>query len=381
MLRMKVTSKIFLALVLALSVFPLQAVAQQPTGSKPSTGTEPQASQEKSDAPAAELVAQGKALYRTAKFKMALAKFEAALEQEKDNDEALGLAAETSFRLDSQGAARDYFLRRADLPGQKDSVKAYCYHRAAMTCWRETHDLVAKYVELKNGKAVHDLPESAEREVSETISNGIEYATRALNLRSSFADAYNIRNLLHAEAALVANDEASAKNSWQKSLDDLRMALSMSKPVSDSKYDAADFNFPTVRISEFSRTKEEQDVQADEMLKIIEGGKPLKRVQPIFPSTRPGKPADPNAPAPKYTLTSGKVKVEVLVSTEGKVIFSHIIDGRSDLNSAAILAARGWTFEPAMLDGQPIQISGVISFELKKPPAAPSTSATPAKKP
>ncbi len=375
---MKHTSRNFLVLAIAFLCWQSVALAQQSAGNKTTAKVEPQTAQEKGDTPVGDLIAQGKALYRTAKFKMALAKFEAVLEQDKENDEALGLAAETAFRLDSQGAARDYFLRRAELPGQKDSVKAYSYHRAAMTCWRETHDLVAKYIELKNGKAVHDLPESAEREAWDNINNGIEYATRALNLRSSFADAYNIRNLLHAEAALVANDETSAKSSWQKSLDDLRMALSMSKPVSESRYDAADFNFPTVRISEFSRTKEEQDMQADELLKIIEGGKPLKRVQPIFPTIRPGKPVDSVANAPKTMLTSGKVKVEVLVSTEGKVIFSHIIDGRSELNSAAILAARSWTFEPAMLDGQPVQISSVISFELKKTPAA---LPTPAKKP
>lgn len=375
-------SRMVLTLAIAVLCCQQNAWAQQAAENKPVAKTEPQTPQEKPDATVADLISQGKALYRTAKFKMALAKFEAALDQEKENDEALGLAAETSFRLDSQEAARDYFLRRAELPGQKDSVKAYCYHRAAMTCWREAHDLVAKYVELKNGKPTHNLPESSEQEASETISNGIEYATRALNLRNNFADAYNIRNLLHAEAALMASDDASAKNSWQKSLDDVRMALSMSKPVMDSKFDAADFNFPTIRISEFSRTKEEQDVQTDELLKMIEGGKPLKRVQAIFPAIRPGnKPADSDAAAPKTTLTSGKVKVEVLVSTEGKVIFSHIIDGRSELNSAAILAARGWTFEPAMLDGQPVQISGVISFDLKKSPATPPVSAPPAKKP
>ena len=374
---MKVISRMILTLAIAFLCWQQEARAQQPTGNKP----ESPSAQDK-DVPVIELIAQGKALYRTAKFKMALAKFEAALEQEKENDEALGLAAETSFRLDSQEAARDYFLRRAELSGQKDSVKAYCYHRAAMTCWREAHDLVAKYIELKNGKPTHNMPESTEHEASETINNGIEYATRALNLRNNFADAYNIRNLLHAEAALLAEDEASAKNSWQKSLDDVRMALSMSKPVLGDKFDAADFNFPTIRIAEFSRTKEEQDVQTGELLKIIEGGKPLKRVQPIFPATRPGnKPADAVDAAPKSTLTSGKVKVEVLVSTEGKVIFSHIIDGRSELNSAAILAARGWTFEPAMLDGQPVQISGVISFELKKPPVTPPVSTIPSKKP
>lgn len=373
---MKTMKNIILALSLVLFIWQNQAVAQQAVNNKPAPQADHQVSQEKSEVPAAELVAQGKALYRTAKFKLALAKFEAALKQEPKNDEALGLAAETAFRLDSQAAARDYFLQRADLSGQKDSVKAYSYHRAAMTCWREAHDLVAKYVEVKNGKSVSNLPESTQQDVSEIISNGIEYATRALNLKAGFADAYNIRNLLHAEAALAATDDATAKSSWQKSLDDVRMALSMSKPLADDKV-TADFNFPTVRISEFARTKEDQDRQSEEMLKIIEGGKPVKRMQAIFPSSRPAQPAD-SADTVSKSFSSGKVKVEVLVSTEGKVIFSHIIDGRSDLNSAAILAARGWTFEPAMLDGQPVQVSGVISFDLKKTPP-PVPAATPKK--
>ncbi len=379
---MKLISNVFLVLGLMVFACANQARAQQTAANKPATKADPQVSPEKSDAPAAELVSQGKALYRTAKFKLALAKFEAALTQEPDSDEALGLAGETAFRLDSQAAARDYFLKRAELPGQKDSVKAYSFHRAAMTCWREAHDLVAKYTELKNGKAGHHLPESTQHDVSELISNGIEYATRAVSLRSSFADAYNIRNLLHSEAALAANDDAEAKNHLQKSLDDVRMALSMAKPVTDNKaLESADFNFPTIRISEFSRTKEEEDQQLDDMLKMIEGGKPLKRVQPIFPTTRPAKPGEPTEIAAKSSSVSGKVKVEILVSTEGKVIFSHIIDGRSDLNSAAILAARGWTFEPAMLDGQPVQISGVISFDLKKVAAPAPGAIAPAKKP
>ena len=367
---MKLLKTTLLTFVFVLLASQIQAVAQ------PAAKTGQPPSQEKPDLPASELVAQGKALYRTARFKLALARFEAALKQEPDNDEALGLAAETAFRLDSQAAARDYFLKRAELAGQKDSVKAYSYHRAAMACWREAHDLVAKYIEIKNGKVANNLPESTQQEVATIISNGVEYAARALSLRGSFADAYNIRNLLHAEAALAATDEATAKTNWQKSLDDLRMAQTMSRPDYQDN-DSADFNFPTVRVSEFARTKEEQEQQSDEMLKIIEGGKPVRRVQAIFPATRPAKPVESTGAASKPGASPGKVKVEVLVSTQGRVIFSHIIDGRSDLNSAAILAARAWTFEPASLDGQPVQISGVISFDLK--PAR--SAAPPTKKP
>ena len=367
-------NKRFLMLGFAIWACSLSAMAQQPAGNKSLPSIDQQAT-EKSDGSASDLVAQGKTLYRTAKFKLALAKFEAALGQEPDNDEALGLAAETAFRLDSQGAARDYFLKRAGLSGQKDSVKAYSYYRAAMTCWREAHDLVAKYVDLKNGKPVPTLPESTQGDVSDVIAKGLEYASRALSLRSEFADAYNIRNLLDSEAALASNSDSDAKNHWQKALDDVRMALSMAKPMADSKAaEAADFNYPTIRISEFSKTTEEQSQQSDEMLKILEGGKPLKRVAANFSTVRT---AAAKSSDPADSAFSGKVKVEVLISTEGKVVFTHIVDGRSDLNSAAILAARGWTFEPAMLDGQPVQISSVISFETKLASRAQTPSTTP----
>ncbi len=377
----------FVTLGLSLLVCLTQmSLAQSPSNNsttKSASANKPEASitpvTQDSAETAAELVIQGKALYRTAKFRQALTKFEAALKQEADNDEALGMAAETAFRLDSQAAARDYLMRRAEISGQKESVKAYCYHRIAMTYWREAHDLVAKYAEIEDGKVSYNLPDGSRQEATEDINNGIEYASRTLNLRAGFADAYNIRNLLYAEAALIAADEEKAKSYRQKSLDDLRAAISLAIPA-DSKAAEADFNYPTIRISEVPRTKEEEQQFADEMMKVIEGGKPIKRVHAIFPSVRSSR-SDPSnkgvtSDGSAVSLGTGRgaltaaylpgtVKVEVLVSTEGKVIFTHIIDGRSDLNGAAIVAARSWNFEPAKFEGQPVQVSAVISFDLK----------------
>ncbi|MGE0883543.1 MAG: energy transducer TonB [Blastocatellales bacterium] len=381
----------FVVLGLIVMVCQAQTILSQspPNNSSKTTESTPNKServesivtQDKTENSASELVTQGKALYRTARFRQALAKFEAALKQEPDNDEALGMAAETAFRLDSQAAARDYLMRRAELSGQKESVKAYCYHRIAMTYWREGHDLVAKYAEIEDGKVTYNLPDGSRQEAAEDINNGIDYASRTLNLRAGFADAYNIRNLLYAEAALAMTDEEKAKSYRQKALDDLRAALSLAIPA-DSKAADADFNYPTIRISEVPRTKEEEQQFVDEMMKFIEGGKPIRRVQAVFPSIRSSK-VDPSnkgvaADGGAVSLGTGRgaltaaylpgtVKVEVLVSTEGKVIFTHIVDGRSDLNGAAIVAARSWTFEPAKFEGQPVQLSAVISFDLKPP--------------
>lgn len=359
--------------------------------------------QDRAEPQAIDLIAQGKALYRTAKFRQALTKFEAALKLEADNDEALGLAAETAFRLDSQTAARDYFLRRAELPEQKESVKAYCYHRVAMTYWREARDQVAKYAEIEDGKISYKMPEDSEHAAMEDINKGIEYTEKTLRLRSDFADVYNIKNLLHAEAALAISDEEKAGEHRRKAMEELRMAISLAVPVSDSKSaEAADFNYPTIRISEFARSKEEEQSFNDPMMKMIEGGKPIRRVHAVFPSIRRPKTNDSNDPSGKgvtsdggaYSLGTGRgaltaaylpgtVKVEVLVSTTGKVIFTHIVDGRSDLNGAAIMAARSWTFEPARLDGQPVQISGVITFDMKpgRASSAKAGSGNPPKKP
>jgi hypothetical protein len=351
---------------------------------------------------AVDLIAQGKTLYRSQRFKQALAKFESALKQEPENDEALGLAAVTAFRLDSQAQSRDYFQRRADLPGQKDSVKAFSFYRIALTYWREVHDLVGKFSEVKDNQVTVNLPEREGLDLKYGIENGLVYADKALAIISDFAEAHNIKNLLNAEAALAADDEEKARAYRKESVDSLRRAIELSKtPAGGRSIAGADFSLPTIRVSTFTHTKEEEDKLDDPMLKLIQGGKPLKRMQAVFPSIKPPKSnADQNDASTKgvtsdggaYSLGTGRgaltaayapgiVKIEVLISTEGAVVFAHVVDGRSDLNGAAVLAARNWKFEPARFEGKPVQVSGLITFEMKPGRARPTPTPAPKAKP
>src|SRR5262249_61814478 len=128
----------------------------------------------------AELIEQGKTHYRAQRFKPALAKFEAALNLEPRNDEALGLAAITSFRLDNQPQSRDYFVRRANLPSQKDSVKAFSYYNVALTYWREVYDLVSKFFEIKKGKDVIAIPQQNRAAVRSSSEYCLKYARKGL---------------------------------------------------------------------------------------------------------------------------------------------------------------------------------------------------------
>jgi hypothetical protein len=344
---------------------------------KPSTGA-------KSNQPAAQLVEQGKRLYLAQQFKLALAKFEAALKLAPENDEALSLAAVTAFRLDLQAQSREYFIRRANLAGQKDSVKAFSYYRAALTCWREVHDLVAKFVEIKENKILAPIPDQNRAEIQSGIKTGLEYADKALAILDNFAEAENVKNLLHAEAALSANSEEMAGAHRRQSIESLSRAIELSRSIAGSKgRDVADFSMPTIRVSEFAHTDEEEDKIEDPMKALIAGGRPVKRTHAIFPGVRPARSGNQDDPSAKgvtkdggaYSLGSGRgaltaayapgtVKVEVLVSVTGDVVFAHVVDGRSDLNGEAILAARAWKFEPAKFEGKQIQISGMITFEM-----------------
>jgi tetratricopeptide (TPR) repeat protein len=339
----------------------------------------------KANLSAAQLVEQGKTLYRAQQFKLALARFEAALKLEPENDEALSLAAATAFRLDLQAQSRDYFIRRAALNGQKDSVKAFSCYMAALTYWREVHDLVAKFVEVEENSVTAAIPEQNREDVRSGIAKGLEYADKALAIMDDYAEAQNVKNLLHAEAALAADSDAEADAHRRRSAECLRRAIELSKSLARAKTgDVADFSAPTVRVSEFAQTDEEEDKIKDPMKNLLTGARPVKRAEAVFPGVSPAKAGAQDDPSAKgltkdggaYSLGAGRgaltaayspgiVKVEVLVSVTGDVVFAHVVDGRSDLNGEAILAARAWKFEPAKFEGKPVQVSGMITFDMK----------------
>ncbi|MCI0661543.1 MAG: tetratricopeptide repeat protein [Acidobacteria bacterium] len=360
--------KLLLALSVALlALIPLANFAAQPVMAQdkivPKT-RQPSGIAAKTDPAAVNLINQGKSLYKSQKFKEALEKFQTVIRLEPENDEALFYAAVTAFRLDNQAQSREYFLRRADLPNQKSTVKAFCYYRVALTYWRESHGVVAKYGRVENGKPVYQLPDAELKKALSEISSGLDYVGRALKLSSNFVAAQNIKNLIHSEAALVETNADKAKEHREQAIKSLRRSLELS-PASTTKKQGedSDFSLPTIRIAEIDSSKEEVALVLDPMRDLIQGGRAIRRVQPIFRSSRLGRTPDNGEPIP--SVNPGVIKVEILVSTTGDVVFAQVIDGRSDYHGAAIVAARGWRFEPATIDGKPVQISSVLSFALK----------------
>lgn len=72
------------------------------------------------------------------------------------------------------------------------------------------------------------------------------------------------------------------------------------------------------------------------------------------------KPAYP--PAARAVRASGTVSVQVLISESGSVISASAVSGHPLLRGAAVGAARGARFSPTLLSGQPVKVSGVITY-------------------
>ena len=73
-------------------------------------------------------------------------------------------------------------------------------------------------------------------------------------------------------------------------------------------------------------------------------------------------PKPPFPPAARAVRASGSVSVQVLIDESGNVVSAAAVSGHPLLRSAAVAAARGAKFSPTSLAGQPVKVSGVISY-------------------
>jgi protein TonB len=90
------------------------------------------------------------------------------------------------------------------------------------------------------------------------------------------------------------------------------------------------------------------------ILKPVSGGvlngKAVNLPKPVYP------------PAARAARASGVVTVEVVIDESGKVISAKAVDGNAFLRQAAVQAAQGARFSPTFLSGQPVKVSGQITY-------------------
>jgi TonB family protein len=74
-------------------------------------------------------------------------------------------------------------------------------------------------------------------------------------------------------------------------------------------------------------------------------------------------PKPPYPIAARAVKASGTVSVQVLVDVNGDVVSANPISGHPLLRSAAVQAAKEAKFKPTLVKGEPVKVSGVITYD------------------
>ncbi len=82
----------------------------------------------------------------------------------------------------------------------------------------------------------------------------------------------------------------------------------------------------------------------------VEGLKAIVLPQPDYPKIAAAAHA------------SGSVEVKVIIDTDGNVIAASAVSGHPLLQAASVKAARNARFTPAKLNGSPVKVVGVITY-------------------
>jgi TonB family protein len=73
-------------------------------------------------------------------------------------------------------------------------------------------------------------------------------------------------------------------------------------------------------------------------------------------------PKPPYPPAARAVRASGAVSVQVLIDENGFVYTAEAISGHPLLQAASVIAACGAKFSPTFFEGNPVKVSGIITY-------------------
>jgi protein TonB len=82
---------------------------------------------------------------------------------------------------------------------------------------------------------------------------------------------------------------------------------------------------------------------------VLQGGA-INKIMPPYPQIA------------RAARASGPVQVVVTISEEGRVLEAYAASGHPLLRTAAVEAARRWTFRPTLLSNVPVKVQGMLTF-------------------
>jgi len=169
--------------------------------------------------------------------------------------------------------------------------------------------------------------------------------------------------------SITRPDVVAIRNSAEGAARKMRFPPAMADGKAVESIMTLQLDFPTTKT-------ESVPVVGETRGRLVEMGEPGEGVKVVNPDGSPMRTISGGVlngraiklPKPRYppaaiaVRAGGSVPIEVLIDTDGSIFSARAVQGHPFLRSAARMAACDSRFPPTLLSGQPVQVSGIITY-------------------
>jgi TonB family protein len=256
----------------------------------------------------------------------AIQSFERVLEKQPENQEAASRLASVYLSVGDLGKARGLYIQLT----KASPLNATAFYSLGAVDWT-----------LSNNKQF-PLP-AEDRKLA--IDEGLQNVAVALALNPQYADAMVYRNLLLREKAEITSDPAerarliSEADSW------------FSKAIAARAENLANGVAAGVGIGAAPppQPPAPPPAPAQRIGSQVAQANLVRRVAPVYP------------PLARAAQVQGVVLLETSIDKTGRVADVSVLSGHPLLNDAAVQAVQQWTYQPVLLNGQPVDVVTTVT--------------------
>lgn len=282
----------------------------------------------------------------------AVAAYQEILAKDPENEDAYRATLYLYGQMKNEEKVEEMLTRRAGDGSVRPEKRAEALVILASRRWKCSYDIT----EQKENRTVAPRPDRAH----------VKYRMPADSSNFYKAQQCATEGLQLAEQAVAL--DPNNPNAWTQKVNLLRESAKLAEMEGDEARKAeyarqADAALETeTRLAREAQARQSGDVQdapgqaatPPNRKAVVSGGvlngKAIYKPQPAYP------------PDAKAAGAQGTVTVQILVDEEGNVVEAHAVSGHPLLRDAAETAARNSRFSPTRLQGQPVKVSGVITY-------------------
>ncbi|HEX7318449.1 MAG TPA: TonB family protein [Pyrinomonadaceae bacterium] len=294
----------------------------------------------------------------------AVAAYQDILARDPANEDAYRAVVFLYAQMKNEEKVNELLLARANDFSLPNDRRADAFVILASKQWQCAYDVT----ERKENKATEQTPDKAAVRyrmpadqgdfirARACAAEGLQLAEQAVALSPKNPNAWNYKANLLREAAKLAEmegDAAQKEEYERRSAEALQTQVSLSGGGSGMGGTGMGGG-GTPPVDGVVPTGVPTDKAVAEGKVIVSGGvlngKAVSKPQPAYP------------PIARAAGASGTVTVQILIDEEGNVISASAVAGHPLLQAAAVAAARKAKFAPTTLQGQPVRVSGVVTY-------------------